>query len=147
MTSPDWEQLRDPAPDPEIAALLRETESESPTREVDWDGLHAAIRERAELPLTRLRRDRGKSTRHWWVSVLPAGLAAAAAVLLFALLRGPTEPTTISPIAAADSVQLPTLRPMMEEVLGASLSPAEYELLITEDVTAEALVIAAVDAR
>ena len=69
-------------------------------------------------------------------------------VLLFVLLRSPVEPTATPPIAAAaDSAQLPTLRPMVEEVLGASLSPAEYELLVTDDVTAEALVIAAVDAR
>jgi hypothetical protein len=80
---------RDPARDPELAALLRGALGDAP--EADWDRLRGSLAARAELPLARLRRDsrpRGLSCRVRTLVPLAAAAGIAGGALAVTLRPG-----------------------------------------------------------
>jgi hypothetical protein len=127
---------RDPAPDPQLKQLLGSL-GEPPMSEVDWDRLRGSIRARAELPLARRRR--AHRVRPWLRAALPTAAAAGLALAVATNLFGPGTPPN-GWVAGDDA-----FHPVIEEVLGASLSEFEVDLLFGQ-VSADMLAVAAVDA-
>lgn len=131
------EHMHDPSPDPELRRALGSL-STPPVEAVDWARMQHSIRERVELPLARRRRVRGTVAR-WVRPILPLTAAAGLALLI---VVGVVAPGDEGPNVAAASPQ--GFHPVVEEVLGITLSEAEYDLLFG-DVSADLLVVAAVD--
>jgi hypothetical protein len=107
----------DPPRDAVIAAALA---ADGETVQPDWFRLHASIMARAEQPLARLR------LRPSWFDYAaswarPAIPFAAAAGFAFAFFVG-TVPDPRSAVGAA--------LPFLDDVLAASISDAEYDILI-----------------
>jgi hypothetical protein len=132
------EITRDPMPDPELRELLGALDA-PPAAEVDWERLRASVNERAELPLARRRRTQRSGSR-WLRPVLPAAAAAAlAAIVATQIFR--TEPAGVE--AGNGDVAI-GFHPVVEEVLGTSITEMEMDLLFGQ-VSADMLVVAAVD--
>jgi hypothetical protein len=129
------EITRDPAPDPELREVLGSLDR-PPLQEVDWERLRTSVNARAELPLARRRR--AASGTRWLRPMLPAAAAAALAVVVTTQLFR-TEPQGVE-MANGDW----GFHPVVEEVLGTSISEAEMDLLFGQ-VSADMLVVAAVD--
>jgi len=111
-------------PDASLAAALRSVAPAAPVEEVDWGRLHAALHDRAALPLARRRRAaRLKRAVRWAALAVPA--AAAAGVALVVL----PEPRSSASV---------------EEVVHASLPAGELDHLISGRAEREALLLAAV---
>lgn len=127
----------DPVADLQLRVALESAAGEAPVADVDWEALRTAIRSDAGLPLARRRRESRRPFLGWGRVALPALCAAALAALL---LRGdilkPPQP----------ELQATSLRPMAEQVLGSSISESEWELLLSQQVETEALLLAAVGA-
>jgi hypothetical protein len=71
-----WSLDQDPPRDEALARLLRAAEQPAPGSDVDWEGLHGAIRRDAGL-----RSGASSAPREWWEVVVQwRGLAVAASV-------------------------------------------------------------------
>ncbi len=118
--------------DPRLRAELRAALPEPPMDEVDWEGLRERIGRGAELRLARLRAG-GRARAAWWeyaarwaAPVLPAAVAAAAALVL---LLGRLERATPTPVtvAATRTVETGGTQP---SVLEAAISGSNSTVLV-----------------
>jgi hypothetical protein len=132
------EPIRDPAPDPELRQALASLEA-PPLAEVDWARLHGSIHDRATMTLARRRRDR-RSTPAWVRPLVPMAAAAGLALVVSTQLFWPAGP----PHDGTPGEVPAEFHPVVEQVLGASISETELDLLFGQ-VSAEMLVVAAVD--
>lgn len=126
----------DPVADLQLRVALESAAGEAPVADVDWEALRTAIRSDAGLPLARRRRESRRPFLGWGRVAFPALCAAALAALL---LRGDI-------LKPQPELQATSLRPMAEQVLGSSISESEWELLLSQQVETEALLLAAVGA-
>jgi hypothetical protein len=132
------QHIDDPMPDPELRGAIDALDA-PPADQVDWDRLCASIAARAELPLARRRRDRGRSG--WIRAAMPTAAAAAlaAVVAIGVFTRGGEAPGPNGESALG-------FHPVVEQVLGVEISEFELDLLFGQ-VSADMLAVAAVDQR
>jgi hypothetical protein len=125
---------RDPPRDPEIAGWLSAAGIEDGAMEVDGVGLHAAIMERAKLPLARLRLQ-----PQWWEYAarwaLPAVPVAMAASIAIAFVVSALAPTGFGTLPDTAFVALPSI----EDVITHPVPSEEYDLLVSSAGDTDAL--------
>jgi hypothetical protein len=118
----------DPPRDPELAAALDRDPAMS---ESDWGRLHASILTRAELSLARLR-----LRPSWWDYAAgwarPAIPFAVAASLTFLFIVGKLPDPRLDANGFA-------VLPFLDDVLTATISDVEYDLLVADSRETDAL--------
>lgn len=120
--------------DPRLRAQLRAALPEPPIDEVDWEGLRERIAGSADPYLARLRTGGRARAAVWWeyaarwaAPVLPAALAAAAAL---ALLLGRLERSTPTPATVVATTRAPETSGTQASVLEAALSGSTSTVLV-----------------
>jgi hypothetical protein len=123
-----------------LNAALVDLRREVPAN-VDWDGLHHSIHDRAELVFARRRKNAAAVRRPF----IPLALAAGLALMLWsgpALLQRVTSETP----AIAAAVEFDS-EAILREALGGDLTEQEFDLLVTGRAYPEVLLAVAIDNR
>ncbi len=127
-------------PDPLLASAFAELRREAPS-DVDWDGLHRSIHDRAELVFARRKHQRIRYARRQF---MPVALAASIALALWSgpalIERVTAERGGVVEIAAG----APDSETILREALGGDLTDQEFDLLVTGRAYPEALLAVAI---
>jgi hypothetical protein len=123
-----------------LGAAFAELRQDVP-QDVDWQALHAAINQRAELVLARRR-------RRYTISVpRPLIPLAAAASIALALWTGPTLMARFLNQGAAEVATTSDTDDILRQAFGDDLTDQEFNLLVTGRANPEALLAVAVGGR
>lgn len=131
-------------PDPLLGAALRWADGEVPLDEVDWSAMRTNIRNRAGLPLARLRATQKRSSSRWVRPLIPIGAAASIAVILWTGgigrdgASGPAAPQAATGTAYQISIQ---------EALLADMSEQEFRRVVADRNDPNELLLIAVSQR
>lgn len=129
----------DQVPDPLLAGAFEELRQDAPSN-VDWEGMHRSIHDRAELVFARRKHQR---TRHTRRQFMPVALAASIALALWSgpalIERITADRAGVEVAAGIDSEAI------LREALGGDLTDQEFDLLVTGRAYPEALLAVAIE--